>query len=218
MNELAATAKAFLLDNQEATNEELNAHLKSMALTFLTDKVEDYWSGLEVDHIHDAECDLRSLAKESMTVDQQAHIIKALEVLQAARSRAHSGDTQPLLAVLSSLGSTEGIATANLEENQAVSHPCRIHTDALEFAELSEMYINEHAINLKPASLRDIESAHKALKLFTTGIDWKTHTRAEVSAMRDAMRESGRYADATVNKLMAKLCAVINWAYQIWSH
>ena len=32
--------------------------------------------------------------------------------------------------------------------------------------------------------------------------------------MRDSMRDSGRYADATVNKMMAKLCAVMNWAYQ----
>lgn len=110
MNGVAQTAKAFLLDNPQATTSALNEHLKNMALTFLTEKVGDFWSGLEVDHIEDASVNLRSLAKESMTVDQQAHIVKALEVLQAARSRAHSGDTQPLLSVLASLdGDNKGV-------------------------------------------------------------------------------------------------------------
>lgn len=218
--ELAQTAKAFLLDNSQVTSKELNEHLKSMALTFLTDKVDDYWSGLEVDHIEDASVNLRSLAKESMTVDQQAHIVKALEVLQAARSRAHSGDTQPLLAVLASLNgdNDQGVHNAdapkrNLRDDQE-SSPTESTQEPLFFNELSDLYIKEHSVNLKPASVRDIQSAHKALKLFTGSIDWREHTRAEVSAMRDTMRDSGRYADATVNKMMAKLCAVINWAFQ----
>ncbi|MGC1046057.1 tyrosine-type recombinase/integrase [Pantoea agglomerans] len=218
--ELAQTAKAFLLDNSQVTSKELNEHLKSMALTFLTDKVGDYWSGLEVDHIEDASVNLRSLAKESMTVDQQAHIVKALEVLQAARSRAHSGDTQPLLSVLASLNgdNDQGVHNAdapkrNLRDDQE-SSPTESTQEPLFFNELSDLYIKEHSVNLKPASVRDIQSAHKALKLFTGSIDWREHTRAEVSAMRDTMRDSGRYADATVNKMMAKLCAVINWAFQ----
>lgn len=218
--ELAQTAKAFLLDNSQVTSKELNEHLKSMALTFLTDKVGDFWSGLEVDHIEDASVNLRSLAKESMTVDQQAHIVKALEVLQAARSRAHSGDAQPLLSVLASLDgdNDQGVnkadaPTRNLRDDQVVTF-AESRQDTLSFEALSEMYIEEHTVNLKPASVRDIQSAHKALKLFTGSIDWRTHTRAEVSAMRDSMRDSGRYADATVNKMMAKLCAVMNWAYQ----
>ncbi len=218
--ELAQTAKAFLLDNSQVTSKELNEHLKSMALTFLTDKVGDFWSGLEVDHIEDASVNLRSLAKESMTVDQQAHIVKALEVLQAARSRAHSGDAQPLLSVLTSLDddNDQGVnkadaPTRNLRDDQVVTF-AESRQDTLSFEVLSEMYIEEHTVNLKPASVRDIQSAHKALKLFTGSIDWRTHTRAEVSAMRDSMRDSGRYADATVNKMMAKLCAVMNWAYQ----
>lgn len=217
--ELAQTAKAFLLDNSQVTSKELNEHLKSMAFTFLTDKVGDFWSGLEVDHIEDASLNLRSLAKESMTVDQQAHIVKALEVLQAARSRAHSGDTQPLLSVLASLNSDNDTGvnkadgpTRNLRDDQTVTL-AESKQEPLLFDELAGLYLNEHAVNLKPASLRDIQSAHKALKVFTDGIDWRTHTRAEVSAMRDAMRESGKYADATVNKMMAKLCALINWSF-----
>lgn len=219
MNGVAQTAKAFLLDNPQATASALNEHLKNMALTFLTDKVGDFWSGLEVDHIEDASVNLRSLAKESMTVDQQAHIVKALEVLQAARSRAHSGDTQPLLSVLASLDgdNDKGVnkadaPTRNLRNDQTVTL-AESAQEPLLFDELAGLYLKEHAVNLKPASLRDIQSTHKALRLFTAGIDWRTHTRAEVSAMRDAMRDSEKYADATVNKMMAKLCALINWSF-----
>jgi len=217
--ELAQTAKAFLLDNSQVTSKELNEHLKSMALTFLTDKVGDFWSGLEVDHIEDASFNLRSLAKESMTVDQQAHIVKVLEVLQAARSRAHSGDTQPLLSVLASLNNDNDTGvnkaygpTRNLRADQIVTL-AESTQEPLLFDELAGLYLKEHAVNLKPASLRDIQSAHKTLRVFTAGIDWRTHTRAEVSAMRDAMRDSEKYADATVNKMMAKLCALINWSF-----
>lgn len=219
MSEVAQTAKAFLLDNPQATSEELNAHLKSMALTFLTDKVEDYWSGLEVDHIGDAMADLKFLAQGSLSVDQQAHIVKALEVLKAAQARVTQGTGEELLAVLSSLDgdnaqrvNNTGNATSILIEDQG-SSPTESKQEPLTFEVLAELYLKEHAVNLKPASLRDIQSAHKALKVFTGGIDWRTHTRAEVSAMRDAMRESGKYADATVNKMMAKLCALINWSF-----
>ncbi|WP_158601478.1 phage integrase SAM-like domain-containing protein [[Curtobacterium] plantarum] len=213
MSEVAMTAKAFLLDNPQATSEELNAHLKSMALSFLTDKVEDYWSGLEIDHIGDAAADLKTLSQGSLTVDQQEHIVKALEVLKAAQARVNDGTGEELLAVLSSLDSTSGAPTAILREDQPVTLT-ESKREPLLFDELSEIYIKEHSVNLKPASVRDIQSAHKALKLFTGSIDWRTHTRAEVSALRDSMRDSKRFADATVNKMMAKLCAVMNWAYQ----
>ena len=46
--ELAATAKAFMLDRPEVSLQELTAHLRSMAEQFLTDASDDYWNGLEV--------------------------------------------------------------------------------------------------------------------------------------------------------------------------
>ncbi|MCG7367323.1 tyrosine-type recombinase/integrase [Pantoea sp. ACRSH] len=210
MKELAATAKAFLLDNNEATTEELNGHLKSMALTLLTDKVGDYWSGLEVDHLGDAKADLKTLAQGSLSVHQQEHIVKALEVITAAQARVHSGDTKPLLSILSQLDSTTDNATAILKDEQGDS-PTESTEERLYWDELSSIYRGEHSINLKPASQADINSAHKTLTRFTQGVDWKTHTRAQVVTIRDAMIAEG-LALSTVNKLLAKLCACINWA------
>lgn len=213
MNHLAMTAKAFLLDSPTATSSELNEHLRGIALSFLTEQVQDYWHGLEVDQLGDAAADLRTLAQGELNIDQQVHIVKALEVLKAAQARVNQGHGAELLSVMDQLDSAKDDSVRNLEGDQGLS-PKESTQEPLTFESLSEMYIKEHTVNLKPASVRDIQSAHKALKLFTVGIDWRTHTRAEVSAMRDSMRDSGRYADATVNKMMAKLCAVMNWAFQ----
>ncbi|WP_261640444.1 tyrosine-type recombinase/integrase [Erwinia mallotivora] len=215
MKELAATAKAFLLDNDEATTEELNGHLKSIALTLLTDKVGDYWTGLEVDHLGDAKADLKTLAQGSLSVHQQEHIVKALRVLTAAQARANHGDAQPLLNMVYSLSDTSDAPTAILRSEQEDSptestESCH-KEDGLCWEQLSSIYRGEHSINLKPASQADINSAHKTLTRFTQGVDWKTHTRAQVVTIRDAMIAEG-LALSTVNKLLAKLCACINWA------
>lgn len=219
MNHLAMTAKAFLLDNPQATSGELNEHLKGLALSFLTDKVEDYWHGLDVDQLGDAAADLKTLAQGSLSLNQQAHIVNALEVLKAAQDRVNDGHGQALLSVMQKLDNQNDSAVYNLESGQGDS-PIESTEKrlagtqvVLNWGELSSTYQAEHSVNLKPASQRDIQSAHKTLSRFVKEIDWKTHTRAEVSAVRDAMRESG-LADSTVNKLLAKLCAVMNWASQ----
>ena len=220
LNELAATAKAFLLDNPEVTAEQLREHLKDMAEGLLTDASSDYWDGVEVSHLHDAKANLREIAaKQSLSIEQHHHLAASLKVINAAQKRVNEGDSGPLLDILKGLESAEGVSTQILEEKQGsyLSELTREHLapefKPLEFDELSSIYMAEHSVNLKPASQRDIASAHKTLKRYTRGINWKTHTRAEVSAARDAMRESG-LADATVNKMMAKLCAVMNWAVQ----
>ncbi|WP_033791279.1 tyrosine-type recombinase/integrase [Pantoea septica] len=224
LNELAATAKAFLLDNPEATAEELREHLKDMAESLLTEASEDYWDGVEVSHLHDAKANLREIAaKHSLSIEQHHHLAASLKVIDAAQKRVNEGDAGPLLDILKGLEATNvvhnGDSTTILKKEQD-NYPSELTRKCLEpevkplgFDELSSIYMAEHSVNLKPASQRDNASAHKTLKRFTKGINWKTHTRSQVSAARDAMRESG-LADATVNKMMAKLCAVMNWAVQ----
>lgn len=225
MNELAQTAKAFLMDNPEATREELNAHLKDIAEALLTDRASDYWSSVgEVDHLGDAEANLRTLALGRLTIDQQAHILKALEVVRAAQSRMQDGDASELLRVYESLAreaavaARAGIAAGHLASDGSTVQNLRgqqgdypKESTHIYWDELSSIYQAEHSVNLKPASQRDIASAHKTLSRFVKGIDWRTHTRAEVAEVRDAMRSSG-LADSTVNKMLAKLCAVMKWA------
>ncbi|EFP7024330.1 integrase, partial [Shigella flexneri] len=60
--ELAATAKAFMLDRPEVSLQELTEHLRSMAEQFLTDASDDYWNGLEVATLVDEKSNLKELA------------------------------------------------------------------------------------------------------------------------------------------------------------
>lgn len=96
--ELAATAKAFMLDRPEVSLQELTAHLRSMAEQFLTDASDDYWNGLEVATLVDEKSNLKELAAtQALSLDQQKGIRLALEVLTAAQQRVDTGDTSGLI-------------------------------------------------------------------------------------------------------------------------
>lgn len=207
MRELAATAKAFMLDKIEASQEELRAHLKDMAERLLTEPVGSFWDGLSVSVLEDAKADLKELSVIGrLTIDQHRHLQESLRVIEAAQSRVH-GDASGLLKEVcsDSVETPEGYVKA---EANGLHIPLN---DSLEWSSLSATYRNEHMVNLKPASQADIVSAHKTLNRFTGSINWNTHSRAEVTAMRDSMIAEG-LAPSTVNKLLAKLSACINWA------
>ncbi len=61
--ELAATAKAFMLDRPEVSLQELTEHLRSMAEQFLTDASDDYWNGLEVATLVDEKSNLEGASR-----------------------------------------------------------------------------------------------------------------------------------------------------------
>lgn len=217
MRELAATAKAFMLDKIEASQEELRAHLKDMAERLLTEPVGSFWDGLSVSVLEDAKADLKELSVIGrLTIDQHRHLQESLRVIEAAQSRVH-GDASGLLKEV--CGSEYLIRATNSDsvetpEGYVKAAPNGLHiplNDSLEWSSLSATYRNEHMVNLKPASQADIVSAHKTLNRFTGSINWNTHSRAEVTAMRDSMIAEG-LAPSTVNKLLAKLSACINWA------
>lgn len=99
--ELAATAKAFLLDKPEVSLQELKEHLRSMAEQFLTDASDDYWNGLEVATLVDEKSNLKELAAtQALSLDQQKGIRLALEVLTAAQQRVDTGDTSSLIKLI----------------------------------------------------------------------------------------------------------------------
>lgn len=99
--ELAATAKAFMLDRPEVSLQELTEHLRSMAEQFLTDASDDYWNGLEVATLVDEKSNLKELAAtQALSLDQQKGIRLALEVLTAAQQRVDTGDTSGLIDIV----------------------------------------------------------------------------------------------------------------------
>lgn len=221
LNELSATAKAFLLDNPEATAEELRKQLKWMAECFLTDATNDYWDGVEVAHLHDAKANLREIAAtQALSVDQQKHIREAIKLISAAQQRVNGGDAGPLLDILDGSKvidvsrADSGAPVSILEGKQggSPSESTRERQEAgLSWDELSSAYREEHKVNQTERNQKDLLSTHKAVGRFTTGINFRAYTRPEVSAVRDAMI-AANLAPSTVNKLLTRLSTVIAWA------
>lgn len=123
--ELAATAKAFMLDKPEVSLRALTAHLRSMAEQFLTDASDDYWNGVDVATLVDEKSNLRELAAtQALSVDQQKGIRLALEVLTAAQQRVDTGDTSGLIDIVMNNHtgySTIGDSTAILSNEQGAA-------------------------------------------------------------------------------------------------
>ncbi|MCV5890411.1 site-specific integrase [Escherichia coli] len=213
--ELAATAKAFLLDRQEVSLQELTAHLKSMAEQFLTDETNDYWNGLEVATLVDEKSNLKELAAtQALSLDQQKGIRLALEVLTAAQQRVDTGDTSGLIDIVMNnptdysticdsmaiLSNEQGVSTEVFtQERQPEVAICS-------FSELVSSLLAEKVQNLKSSSYKDLSSSLNTVSRFLPE-DMDLMSRSGWLAVRDAML-AAEVMPSTINKLLtkAKMC------------
>lgn len=222
--ELAATAKAFMLDRPEVTLQELTAHLRSMAEQFLTDASDDYWNGLEVATLVDEKSNLRELAAtQALSLDQQKGIRLALEVLTAAQQRVDTGDTSGLIKLIdggvSQLtddnnltdDSTIGDSTSILRNEQGdrpvvFTQERQPEVTICSFSELVSSLLAEKVQTLKSSSYKDLSSSLNTVSRFLPE-DMDLMSRSEWLAVRDAMLAS-EVRPSTINKLLtkAKMC------------
>ncbi|HGX5018343.1 TPA: site-specific integrase [Escherichia albertii] len=219
--ELAATAKAFLLDKPEVSLQELTEHLRSMAEQFLTDASDDYWNGLEVATLVDEKSNLKELAAtQALSLDQQKGIRLALEVLTAAQQRVDTGDTSGLINIVMNNHtdySTIGDSTAILSNEQGVSPEVFTQERQPEvaiadqpaicsFSELVSSLLAEKVQTLKSSSYKDLSSSLNTVSRFLPE-DMDLMSRSEWLAVRDAMLAS-EVRPSTINKLLtkAKMC------------
>lgn len=216
--ELAATAKAFMLDKPEVSLQELTAHLRSMAEQFLTDASDDFWNGVDVATLVDEKSNLKELAAtQALSLDQQKGIRLALEVLTAAQQRVDNGDTSGLIKLVSGGDnnptdySTIGDSTSILSNEQGVSPEVftqerQVTTAICSFSELVSSLLAEKVQTLKASSYKDLSSSLNTVSRFlTSGMDLMS--RSEWLAVRDAML-SAEVRPSTINKLLtkAKMC------------
>ncbi|ELK2487005.1 site-specific integrase [Escherichia coli] len=219
--ELAATAKAFMLDRPEVSLQELTEHLRSMAEQFLTDASDDYWNGLEVATLVDEKSNLKELAAtQALSLEQQKGIRLALEVLTAAQQRVDTGDTSGLIKLIddgvSQLTddnnhtdySTIGDSTSILKNEQG-GRPAVFTQErqpSVVFSSLVSSLLAEKVQTLKSSSYKDLSSSLNTVSRFlTTGMDLMS--RSEWLAVRDAML-AAEVRPSTINKLLtkAKMC------------
>ncbi|HCO7150489.1 TPA: site-specific integrase [Escherichia coli] len=219
--ELAATAKAFMLDRPEVSLQELTEHLRSMAEQFLTDASDDYWNGLEVATLVDEKSNLKELAAtQALSLDQQKGIRLALEVLTAAQQRVDTGDTSGLIKLIdggvSQLTddnnhtdySTIGDSTSILKNEQG-DRPAVFTQErqpSVVFSSLVSSLLAEKVQTLKSSSYKDLSSSLNTVSRFLPE-DMDLMSRSEWLAVRDAMLAS-EVRPSTINKLLtkAKMC------------
>ncbi len=222
--ELAATAKAFMLDRPEVSLQELTEHLRSMAEQFLTDASDDYWNGLEVATLVDEKSNLRELAAtQALSLDQQKGIRLALEVLTAAQQRVDTGDTSGLIKLIdggvSQLTddnnhtdySTIGDSTSILSilKNEQGGRPAVFTQErqpSVVFSSLVSSLLAEKVQTLKSSSYKDLSSSLNTVSRFLPE-NMDLMSRSEWLAVRDAML-AAEVRPSTINKLLtkAKMC------------
>ncbi|MCK2685034.1 site-specific integrase [Escherichia coli] len=219
--ELAATAKAFMLDRPEVSLQELTEHLRSMAEQFLTDASDDYWNGLEVATLVDEKSNLKELAAtQALSLDQQKGIRLALEVLTAAQQRVDTGDTSSLIKLIDDNNSRDS-GTSNHTDYSTISDSTSIlkneqgdrpavltqeRQPSVVFSSLVSSLLAEKVQTLKSSSYKDLSSSLNTVSRFlTTGMDLMS--RSEWLAVRDAML-AAEVRPSTINKLLtkAKMC------------
>ncbi|MCK2296232.1 site-specific integrase [Escherichia coli] len=219
--ELAATAKAFMLDRPEVSLQELTEHLRSMAEQFLTDASDDYWNGLEVATLVDEKSNLKELAAtQALSLDQQKGIRLALEVLTAAQQRVDTGDTSGLIKLIdggvsqltdddnhtdySTIGDSSSILNNEQGDRPAVFTQER--QSSVVFSSLVSSLLAEKVQTLKSSSYKDLSSSLNTVSRFLPE-DMDLMSRSEWLAVRDAML-AAEVMPSTINKLLtkAKMC------------
>ncbi|HFO1840003.1 TPA: site-specific integrase [Escherichia coli] len=218
--ELAATAKAFLLDRHDVSLQELTAHLKSMAEQFLTDASDDYWNGVEVATLVDEKSNLRELAAtRALSVDQQRGIKLALEVLTAAQQRVDTGATSSLIKLIDDGGdnnhtdeSTIGDSMAILSNEQGVSPAVftQERQSSVVFSSLVSSLLAEKVQTLKSSSYKDLSSSLNTVSRFLPE-DMDLMSRSEWLAVREAML-AAEVRPSTINKLLTKAKMCLDYA------
>ncbi|EGZ7492299.1 integrase, partial [Escherichia coli] len=205
--ELAATAKAFLLDRPDVSLQELTEHLRVMAEQFLTDASDDYWNGLEVATLVDEKSNLKDT--QALNLDQQKSIRLALEVLTAAQQRVDTGDTSGLIDIVNTDYSTIGDSTSILKNEQG-DRPAVFTQEPqpaiCSFSELVSSLLAEKVQTLKSSSYKDLSSSLNTVSRFLPE-DMDLMSRSEWLAVRDAML-AAEVRPSTINKLLtkAKMC------------
>lgn len=147
-------------------------------------------------------------ARASLTVDQQRALEAGKSILAAAHARLE-GNSGPLLGEIDKLNNELIIDSKN---HSSLPLSVGAPQEPLSWAKLSELYMAEQ-INLKESSRKAALTAHTVIGRAFEAIgvtDLRGHTRENLIDLREELLK-GREA-STVNNLLAKLIAVLNWA------
>ncbi|WP_312776979.1 tyrosine-type recombinase/integrase [Pseudescherichia sp.] len=211
-----SAVRTFIVNNPEACWDEMKEYLRDLAESLLMDKPDEFWDGVEVSTIDDSREALMDLvATAGLSLNQHKAIIKAQEILKATKERL-CGNAGPLLALVEEFSpAVESLATSvalgplaplPLSVSQVAS-PAPVLT----FDDLYQKYLAENSINMKKSTISDHNTIRRRLSEYIAHLNMGTYTREDMTELRADLIESGNYADASVNKILQKVSAVVNW-------
>ncbi|WP_426101422.1 tyrosine-type recombinase/integrase [Pseudomonas sp. PSPC3-3] len=201
----------FQLDNPNAVWEGrggLRDTVESFANDILRTKV-DRWDAHGYGDIYEETIQqLRDIAiMFPLTATQAEAIATTLEAYKRGQLWLQ-GDLMPLTQMAKELG------VDAVPQHVAISSgPQLVVATQISFQTLSEGYLRDHDKNLKKASKDSIQEATRAivaaLEAIGLGSDVSQHTRADLVKVREIIGQTR--AISTVNKLIAKLIALLSW-------
>lgn len=215
---LQSTLRVFHLDNPEASWEELRERLRVIAEDMLQTPTE--WDRLEDQALlySDWQSDLRAFIQTApLSVPQAKAAVLGRRITQAAQ-RKLVGDPGTLVELIEELNKNDDSnrvipdpVSLSVSAPSAPSLGTSTDNDALTFETLSETYRKEHRGNITESTFNGLLTNHKVIAEALDSLDLRTHTRADLVALRDALLSGGRKA-STVNNLLSKLSTVLRWA------
>lgn len=201
----------FHLDKPDATWGELKERLQAITQECLSishgNRGSDFAHSELYQEMYGA---LREISKQGdLTIAQHRTLAIGQSIMAAANARIE-GRPGALVKVMDKLNQ-HGASDSQLAARQplSVSAP----TDPLSWDELSSLYRAEHSINLKGSSRKAALTTHTVIGNAFEAIgvtNLRAHSRENLIALREKLLE-GRAA-STVNNLLAKLKAVLDWA------
>lgn len=207
--DILKTLAVFHLDKPEAIWEDLRDRLHDIAHDALTARLTEearsaYMSIYDEMRSHLAEAS--SLG--GFTLPQQKALGMAQKVLSAAQERM-DGRPEDLVGLVEDLSCGTSVA---LSASLSVSSSQRPNNDGqpLTFEALSALFLKERQGNVTESTLQAIGSNCRTLKGLIGDLDLKTHTRADMVALKEKVMEGRKLL--TVNKLLTQLSSVLTWA------
>lgn len=214
--ELQAVLEGFQLNNPDATWEDLKGALRDVAEGLLSRSVPSQHLNGHYDLLEDHLNTLAEItATMPLTVNQAKTLIAAKEIFKAAQ-RKLQGHPERLAEIVEGLNEGSDVLqlsslSSSVRASASVSQVKR--RPAVSFRSLSESYMAEHSVNIKPTTLVQQTSIHKKLaEAFEACevMDMSTHTRADLVKIKAHLSETR--AVSTVNNFMLVISTVLTWA------
>ncbi|CAM3321684.1 integrase [Pseudomonas floridensis] len=200
--EILTTLAVFHLDRPEASWEDLKERLKEIAEDAMQGHSGDT-RGLYMeiyDQMSNHLAEAASLGR--FTETQQRAIGTGHRVLRAAQDRLE-GRPEELTGIIGELSCSTSVA-------QSPSLSVLRSDEPMTFETLSGLYLAERRGNVTATTHKSVTSACRTLSGLLGDLDIKTHTRADMVALKEKVLEGRK--PLTSNKLLTQLSTVMGWA------